>query len=67
MPSSSVTVTQVGAHLETCVDCKRQVAELSSDSLLDQLRKANASDGTPAAFLEADITLRLNGPARSKW
>jgi len=40
--------TQVSQHLETCVDCKRQVAELSGDSLLDKLRQANSPAGTPA-------------------
>ena len=43
------SATEVGHHLETCVDCTRQVAEVSSDSLIDQLRKANRSDGTPAS------------------
>ena len=42
------SITQVGHHLETCVDCKRQVAELSGDSLLDRLRDAVRQDGTPA-------------------
>jgi serine/threonine protein kinase/lysophospholipase L1-like esterase len=42
------SVTQVSQHLETCVDCKRQVAELSSDSLLERLRKANGPADTPA-------------------
>jgi serine/threonine protein kinase len=42
------SITQVSRHLETCVDCKRQVAELSGDSLLDKLRQANGPVGTPA-------------------
>jgi serine/threonine protein kinase len=42
------SITQVSRHLETCVDCKRQVAELPGDSLLDKLRQANGPVGTPA-------------------
>ena len=43
-----VAATKVSMHLETCADCQRQVAELSSDSLLDHLRKANGPVSTPA-------------------
>jgi anti-sigma factor RsiW len=43
-----VAAAKVGQHLETCPDCKRQVAELSSDSLLENLRKANGPLSTPA-------------------
>ena len=32
----------VGKHLESCPACRRRVADLSSDSFLDQLRDAQA-------------------------
>ena len=32
----------VNQHLETCPDCRRRVAELSSDPFLDRLRDAHA-------------------------
>src|SRR2546423_4977497 len=42
--SASETVSR---HLESCADCKRQVAQLPDDSLLEHLRKANGPVATP--------------------
>src|SRR3954454_5993188 len=38
----------VHAHLEGCPDCRRRVAELSSDSFLGRLRDAQARPESPA-------------------
>ena len=42
------TAANVSLHLESCATCRRQVADLSSDSLLDHLRQANGQMSTPA-------------------
>src|SRR4051794_36522836 len=38
---------RVGQHLESCPECRHQVAELSGDSFLNRLRQADNPASTP--------------------
>src|SRR5208337_1366216 len=41
------TAESVNRHLESCADCRRRVAELTSDSFLNQLQKAQQKPSSP--------------------
>jgi serine/threonine protein kinase len=41
-----VSAEAVNKHLEQCPDCRRRVAEMSSDSFLDRVRDAQKGSGT---------------------
>jgi anti-sigma factor ChrR (cupin superfamily) len=42
-----VSSESVSKHLESCPECQRRVAEMSSDSFLGRLRGAQAQTGSP--------------------
>src|SRR5262249_21154003 len=51
---SDIAADKVSMHLDTCHECRRQVAELSEDSLLEQLRQGHC----PPTMTSASETLR---------
>ncbi len=56
----------VNKHLESCPDCRRRVAELSSDSFLDRLRDAQERPGSAAPDFSVSTGLSMDaGGARS--
>jgi anti-sigma factor RsiW len=58
------SVEAVNQHLESCPDCRRRVAELSSDSFLGRLRAANAQGRPDSAAPLISSTAGLSMLAR---
>jgi serine/threonine protein kinase len=57
---------EVSRHLESCPECKRQVAEVPDDSLLAHLRQANALAATPAPAKDlSSLTQGIQNPPAS--
>ena len=50
-------------HLESCSDCRRRVAELSSDRFLERLRDAQVRFDLPAPIMSSadGLTMRARG------
>ncbi len=49
----------VNQHLESCPDCRRRVAELSSDSFLGRLRDVQARPGAPSPLISSTAGLSM--------
>ncbi len=49
----------VNKHLESCSDCRRRVAELSSDSFLGRLRDAQGRPDSPAPIMSSTAGLSM--------
>jgi anti-sigma factor RsiW len=47
------TAGSVSKHLESCSDCQRRVAKLSSDSFLGRLRGAQGGPPSPAPVMSS--------------
>jgi serine/threonine protein kinase len=62
-----VSADSVGKHLESCPDCRRRVAELSSDSFLDWLRDAQAPPDSPSQVVSshAGLSVKASGTGSS--
>ena len=54
----------VNKHLEACADCRRRVAELTSDSSLDPMRDAQGRPGTTGPFVSSltGLSMLEGGP-----
>ncbi len=55
----------VNKHLESCEDCRRRVAELSSDSFLGRLQDAQGRPDSPAPVVSATDGLSMPDTAAS--
>ena len=56
------TAESVNTHLEGCPDCRRRVAEISSDSFLGRLRDANAGPESLRPVVSSTDGLSMLGP-----
>jgi formylglycine-generating enzyme required for sulfatase activity/serine/threonine protein kinase len=59
------TADPVNRHLESCPDCQRRVAELSSDSFLGRLQKAQSATDRSGATWPPDVSSNMEGPSDS--
>jgi serine/threonine protein kinase len=56
---SGPAANTIAAHLTTCIDCRRVVADLSADSFVGRLQAADAGSVPPASMRTADVPPEL--------